>query len=95
MQLRTEVRIILHFRRMRNVERDFYEKKKSKALNTNERLCLSDVNRNLPLFFLSLENRVKETLHKAFWDRLKKQISASPPDYTQAIQLLQEIKEVS
>uniref|UniRef100_A0A803YG44 Uncharacterized protein n=1 Tax=Meleagris gallopavo TaxID=9103 RepID=A0A803YG44_MELGA len=48
---------------------------------------------NLPLFFLSLENRVKETLHKAFWDRLKKQISASPPDYTQAIQLLQEIKE--
>ncbi|XP_040547559.1 T-complex protein 11 homolog isoform X1 [Gallus gallus] len=41
----------------------------------------------------SLENRVKETLHKAFWDRLKKQISASPPDYTQAIQLLQEIKE--
>ncbi|XP_031461596.1 T-complex protein 11 homolog isoform X2 [Phasianus colchicus] len=43
----------------------------------------------------SLENRVKETLHKAFWDRLKKQISASPPDYTQAIQLLQEIKENS
>ncbi|XP_035424961.1 T-complex protein 11 homolog isoform X3 [Cygnus atratus] len=42
---------------------------------------------------LSLENRVKETLHKAFWDSLKEQISASPPDYTQAIQLLQEIKE--
>lgn len=48
-----------------------------------------------PLFFPSLENRVKETLHKAFWDSLKEQISASPPDYTQAIQLLQEIKEVS
>ncbi|XP_062451032.1 T-complex protein 11 homolog isoform X2 [Rhea pennata] len=41
----------------------------------------------------SLENRVKETLHKAFWDSLKEQLSASPPDYTQAIQLLQEIKE--
>eukprot|EP00075_Anas_platyrhynchos_P011586 XP_027300839.1 T-complex protein 11 homolog isoform X2 [Anas platyrhynchos] len=41
----------------------------------------------------SLENRVKETLHKAFWDNLKEQISASPPNYTQAIQLLQEIKE--
>ncbi|NWY06203.1 TCP11 protein, partial [Nothoprocta ornata] len=41
----------------------------------------------------SLENRVKETLHRAFWDRLKEQLSASPPDYTQAIQLLQEIKE--
>ncbi|XP_035203186.1 T-complex protein 11 homolog isoform X2 [Oxyura jamaicensis] len=41
----------------------------------------------------SLENRVKETLHEAFWDSLKEQISANPPDYTQAIQLLQEIKE--
>ncbi|NXA39605.1 TCP11 protein, partial [Eudromia elegans] len=41
----------------------------------------------------SLENRVKETLHRAFWDRLEEQLSASPPDYTQAIQLLQEIKE--
>ncbi|XP_074019636.1 T-complex protein 11 homolog [Numenius arquata] len=41
----------------------------------------------------SLENRVKETLHKAFWDSLEEQLSASPPDYTGAIQLLQEIKE--
>ncbi|KAK4809064.1 hypothetical protein QYF61_004000 [Mycteria americana] len=41
----------------------------------------------------SLENRVKETLHKAFWDSLEEQLSASPPDYTRAIQLLQEIKE--
>ncbi|NXJ71028.1 TCP11 protein, partial [Rostratula benghalensis] len=41
----------------------------------------------------SLENRVKEMLHKAFWDSLEEQLSASPPDYTWAIQLLQEIKE--
>ncbi|KAM6370213.1 T-complex protein 11 homolog [Pluvialis apricaria] len=41
----------------------------------------------------SLENRVKETLHKAFWDSLEEQLSAYPPDYSQAIQLLQEIKE--
>ncbi|NXC19875.1 TCP11 protein, partial [Corythaeola cristata] len=41
----------------------------------------------------SLENRVKETLHKAFWDSLEEQLSANPSDYTQAIQLLQEIKE--
>ncbi|XP_065447782.1 T-complex protein 11 homolog isoform X2 [Chrysemys picta bellii] len=41
----------------------------------------------------SLESRVKETLHKAFWDSLKEQLSASPPDYTHVIQLLQEIKE--
>nr|XP_032648480.1 T-complex protein 11 X-linked protein 1-like isoform X2 [Chelonoidis abingdonii] len=41
----------------------------------------------------SLESRVKETLHKAFWDSLKEQLSASPPVYTHVIQLLQEIKE--
>ncbi|XP_075766552.1 T-complex protein 11 homolog isoform X3 [Pelodiscus sinensis] len=41
----------------------------------------------------SLESRVKETLHKAFWDALKEQLSASPPEYTHVIQLLQEIKE--
>ncbi|XP_050809005.1 T-complex protein 11 homolog isoform X1 [Gopherus flavomarginatus] len=41
----------------------------------------------------SLESRVKETLHKAFWDNLKEQLSASPPVYTHVIQLLQEIKE--
>ncbi|GAB0200155.1 T-complex protein 11 [Grus japonensis] len=40
----------------------------------------------------SLENRVKETLHKALWDSQEEQLSASPPDYTQAIQLLQEIR---
>lgn len=45
-----------------------------------------------PLFFLSLENRVKQTLHKALWDSQEEQLSASPPDYTQAIQLLQEIR---
>ncbi|XP_019369707.1 PREDICTED: T-complex protein 11 homolog [Gavialis gangeticus] len=41
----------------------------------------------------SLESRVKETLHKAFWDSLKERLSTSPPDYTHAIRLLQEIKE--
>ncbi|NWX20409.1 TCP11 protein, partial [Aegotheles bennettii] len=41
----------------------------------------------------SLEDKVKEILHTAFWDSLEKQLSARPPDYTQAIQLLQEVKE--
>ncbi|KAJ6659922.1 hypothetical protein lerEdw1_018378 [Lerista edwardsae] len=41
----------------------------------------------------SLEGRVKETLHKAFWDSLREQLSKTPPDYSQAIKLLQEIKE--
>ncbi|KAM6311215.1 LOW QUALITY PROTEIN: T-complex protein 11 homolog [Podargus strigoides] len=38
----------------------------------------------------SLENRGKETLQKAFWDSLEKQLSAHP----RAILLLEEIKEV-
>uniref|UniRef100_A0A8D0G4D1 T-complex 11 n=1 Tax=Sphenodon punctatus TaxID=8508 RepID=A0A8D0G4D1_SPHPU len=42
----------------------------------------------------NLESSVKETLHKAFWDSLKEQLSASPPDYKHAIKLLQEIKEI-
>ncbi|CAM5170779.1 unnamed protein product [Eretmochelys imbricata] len=41
----------------------------------------------------SLESRVKKTLHKAFWDSVKEQLSTSPPDYTHVIQLLREIKE--
>uniref|UniRef100_A0A8D0GBT0 T-complex protein 11 n=1 Tax=Sphenodon punctatus TaxID=8508 RepID=A0A8D0GBT0_SPHPU len=48
-----------------------------------------------PLYYIkSLESSVKETLHKAFWDSLKEQLSASPPDYKHAIKLLQEIKEI-
>ncbi|XP_060629088.2 T-complex protein 11 homolog [Anolis sagrei] len=42
----------------------------------------------------SLESRVKETLHKVFWDRLREQLSRMPPDYSHAIKLLQEIKEI-
>uniref|UniRef100_A0A8C6VP58 T-complex 11 n=1 Tax=Naja naja TaxID=35670 RepID=A0A8C6VP58_NAJNA len=41
----------------------------------------------------SLESRVKETVHKAFWDNLKEQLSKVPPDYSHAVKLLQEIKE--
>ncbi|KAH0618816.1 hypothetical protein JD844_018303 [Phrynosoma platyrhinos] len=42
----------------------------------------------------SLEKRVKETLHKAFWDNLREQLSKMPPDYSHAVKLLQEIKEI-
>ncbi|XP_015279441.1 PREDICTED: T-complex protein 11 homolog [Gekko japonicus] len=41
----------------------------------------------------SLESRVKEAMHKAFWDSLKEQLSKTPPDYSHAIRLIQEIKE--
>uniref|UniRef100_A0A8C9R5R3 T-complex protein 11-like protein 2-like n=1 Tax=Scleropages formosus TaxID=113540 RepID=A0A8C9R5R3_SCLFO len=41
----------------------------------------------------SLEGRVKEVAHRAFWDTLRAQLSLNPPDYTHAISLLQEVKD--
>ncbi|XP_028924160.1 T-complex protein 11 homolog isoform X5 [Ornithorhynchus anatinus] len=42
----------------------------------------------------SLESWMKETMYRAFWDNLKEQLSAIPPDYTHVLKLLQEIKEI-
>ncbi|CDQ76710.1 unnamed protein product [Oncorhynchus mykiss] len=41
----------------------------------------------------SLEKRVKDIMHKAFWDVLEGQLSENPPSYNHAIKLLAEIKE--
>ncbi|KAM8939169.1 T-complex protein 11-like protein 1 [Pelodytes ibericus] len=41
----------------------------------------------------SLEKRVRDMLHKAFWDCLESQFAEDPPVYDQAIILLGEIKE--
>uniref|UniRef100_UPI0037E80234 T-complex protein 11-like protein 1 isoform X2 n=1 Tax=Semicossyphus pulcher TaxID=241346 RepID=UPI0037E80234 len=41
----------------------------------------------------SLERRVKEIMHKAFWDCLEAQLKEDPPIYGHAIKLLAEIKE--
>ncbi|XP_034868421.1 T-complex protein 11-like protein 1 isoform X4 [Mirounga angustirostris] len=41
----------------------------------------------------SLEKRVKEIVHKAFWDCLSIQLSEEPPTYDHAIKLVGEIKE--
>uniref|UniRef100_A0A8P0PH30 T-complex 11 like 1 n=2 Tax=Canis lupus familiaris TaxID=9615 RepID=A0A8P0PH30_CANLF len=41
----------------------------------------------------SLEKRVKEIVHKAFWDCLSVQLSEDPPTYDHAIKLVGEIKE--
>ncbi|PNJ88743.1 TCP11 isoform 10 [Pongo abelii] len=43
---------------------------------------------------LILEGKVKETVHNAFWDHLKEQLSATPPDFSCALELLKEIKEI-
>ncbi|KAJ0029558.1 hypothetical protein NQD34_004555 [Periophthalmus magnuspinnatus] len=41
----------------------------------------------------SLERRVKEIMHKAFWDCLESQLNQDPPSFDHAIKLLSEIKE--
>ncbi|MGH0133243.1 UNVERIFIED_CONTAM: hypothetical protein FKN15_005620 [Acipenser sinensis] len=41
----------------------------------------------------SLEKRVQDIVHKAFWDCLEAQLGEDPPTYDHAIKLLGEIKE--
>ncbi|XP_008309380.2 T-complex protein 11-like protein 1 [Cynoglossus semilaevis] len=41
----------------------------------------------------SLEHRVKEIMHRAFWDCLEAQLHEDPPSYGHAIKILAEIKE--
>ncbi|KAM3878549.1 T-complex protein 11-like protein 1 [Diretmus argenteus] len=40
----------------------------------------------------SLEGRVTEIVHRAFWDSLQEQLHSNPPNYSHAIILLQEMK---
>ncbi|XP_028672559.1 T-complex protein 11-like protein 2 isoform X1 [Erpetoichthys calabaricus] len=42
----------------------------------------------------SLERKVKEIVHKAFWDKLEKDLMEDPPEYEHAIRLVEEIKEI-
>uniref|UniRef100_A0A0K8TRG9 Putative sok1 kinase belonging to the ste20/sps1/gc kinase family n=1 Tax=Tabanus bromius TaxID=304241 RepID=A0A0K8TRG9_TABBR len=41
----------------------------------------------------SLERRIRDIMHKAFWDVLRGQLNQDPPCYDHALQLLQDIKE--
>ena len=43
---------------------------------------------------LSLEFKVKEVMHKAFWDALRAKLDDAPPDYRFALNLLTEVKQV-
>lgn len=43
----------------------------------------------------SLEKRIKNIMHDAFWDLLREQLNAESPQYDNAIALLGDIKEVS
>ncbi|XP_040889045.1 T-complex protein 11-like protein 1 [Toxotes jaculatrix] len=40
----------------------------------------------------SLEGRVTEIVHRAFWDSLQEQLHSDPPNYSHAVILLQEVK---
>ncbi|XP_022617114.1 T-complex protein 11-like protein 1 [Seriola dumerili] len=40
----------------------------------------------------SLEGRVTEIVHRAFWDSLQEQLNSDPPNYDHAVILLQEVK---
>ncbi|XP_029019152.1 T-complex protein 11-like protein 2 [Betta splendens] len=42
----------------------------------------------------SLWNAVKHNVHKAFWDILESELNNDPPEYQQAIRLLEEIREI-
>ncbi|KAA0720998.1 T-complex protein 11-like protein 2 [Triplophysa tibetana] len=41
----------------------------------------------------SLEKRVKDIVHKAFWDCLEAELNEDPPEYDYAIKLLEEIRD--
>uniref|UniRef100_A0A672N081 T-complex protein 11-like protein 2 n=1 Tax=Sinocyclocheilus grahami TaxID=75366 RepID=A0A672N081_SINGR len=41
----------------------------------------------------SLEKKVKDMVHKAFWDCLESELNDDPPEYDYAIKLLDEIKD--
>jgi len=43
---------------------------------------------------ISLEGQIKEVMHKAFWDSLAESLQEDPTDYTHALVLLKEVKEV-
>ncbi|XP_076152804.1 T-complex protein 11-like protein 2 [Alosa pseudoharengus] len=42
----------------------------------------------------SLQKRVKEIVHKAFWDCLESDLNEDPPEYRHAVKLLEEIRGI-
>lgn len=41
----------------------------------------------------SVEKQVKDIMHRAFWDAFQEKITEDPPDFSQAVVLIQEVKE--
>ncbi|XP_076287816.1 T-complex protein 11-like protein 1 isoform X2 [Lasioglossum baleicum] len=73
-----------------------------KAANGMKNMALAHeiaVDKNFQLQKLDPEDgtfhrRVKEIMHKAFWNLLAEQLAEETPNYTQALVLLREIKEI-
>ncbi|XP_041352522.1 T-complex protein 11-like protein 1 [Gigantopelta aegis] len=42
----------------------------------------------------SFQKQVSDIVHKAFWDCLKVKLAEDPPDYSQALELIKEVKQV-
>lgn len=38
---------------------------------------------------------MKETMHRAYFDILREQLNSDPPEYKQALILLEDVKQVS
>jgi hypothetical protein len=46
------------------------------------------------LLLNSLHRLIKDTMHNVFWEMLEAELKEVPPNYTRALCLLEEIKEV-
>ena len=44
--------------------------------------------------FCSIEKQISDTMKKAFWDSLQEKLSSQPPDYSHALVLIEEVREV-
>lgn len=72
-----------------------------KAANGMKNMALAHeiaIDKNFQLQKLEPEDstfhrKIKQIMHEAFWDLLAEQLNEDPPDYTQALVLLKEIKE--
>lgn len=42
-----------------------------------------------------MEKQVKEMVHKAFWDVFQEKISEDPPDFSHAVVLIGDVKQVT
>ena len=53
-------------------------------------LCLWSLHVN----YYRLEKQVRDVVHKAFWDKLREELNQEPPVFSQAMSLIEEVKEV-